>query len=51
MIFANARTAAYATMLPNQDRCEVSLDLVTIAGTEHAMQANLTVPGCSRAGR
>ena len=38
----NARTAAYATMPPNQDRYEVSLDLVTIAGTEYAMQANLT---------
>ena len=38
----NARTAAYATMPPNQDRHEVSLDLVTIAGTEKNMQANLT---------
>ena len=37
----NARTAAYATMPPDQDRYEVSLDLVTIAGTEYAMQANL----------
>ena len=38
----NARTAAYATMPPNRDRYEVSLDLVTIAGTEYTMQANLT---------
>ena len=38
----HARTTAYATMPPNQDRYEVSLDLVTIAGTEYAMQANLT---------
>ena len=38
----NVRTAAYAKMLPNQDRYEVSLDLVTIAGTEYTMQANLT---------
>ena len=38
----NARTAAYATMPPDQDRYEVSLDLVMIAGTEYAMQANLT---------
>ena len=37
----NARTAAYATMPSDQDRYEVSLDLVTIAGTEYAMQANL----------
>ena len=29
-------------MPPNQDRYEVSLDLVTIADTEHTMQANLT---------
>ena len=29
-------------MPPNQDRYEVSLDLVTIAGTEYTMQANLT---------
>ena len=38
----NARTAAYVTMPPNQDSYEVSLDLVTIAGTEYTMQANLT---------
>ena len=38
----NARTAACATMPPSQDRYEVSLDLVTIAGTEYTMQANLT---------
>ena len=30
-----------ATMPPDQDRYEVSLDLVTIAGTECAMQTNL----------
>ena len=28
--------------LPNQDRYEVSLDLVAKAGTEKTMQANLT---------
>ena len=28
-------------MPPDQDRYEVSLDLVTIAGTEYAMQTNL----------
>ena len=28
-------------MPPDQDRCEVSLDLVTIVGTEDAMQTNL----------
>ena len=25
----------------DQDRCDVSIDLVTIAGTEYAMQTNL----------
>ena len=30
-----------ATMPPDQDRYEVSLDLVTIAGTEYATQTNL----------
>ena len=29
-------------MPPNQDRYEVSLELVTIAGTEYAMQADLS---------
>ena len=33
---------AYATMPPHQDRYEVSLELVTIAGTEYAMQADLS---------
>ena len=28
-------------MPPDQDRYEVSIDLVTIAGTEYAMQTNL----------
>ena len=38
----HARTAAYATMPPHQDRYEVSFELVTIAGTEYAMQADLS---------
>ena len=38
----HARPTAYATMPPNQDRYEVSLELVTIAGTEYAMQADLS---------
>ena len=38
----HARTTAYATMPPHQDRYEVSLELVTIAGTEYAMQADLS---------
>ena len=29
-------------MPPHQDRYEVSLELVTIAGTEYAMQADLS---------
>ena len=39
----HARTTAYATMPPHQDRYEVSLELVTIAGTEYAMQADLSI--------
>ena len=38
----HARTTAFATMPPHQDRYEVSLKLVTIAGTEYAMQADLS---------
>ena len=38
----HAWTTAYATMPPHQDRYEVRLELVTIAGTEHAMQADLS---------
>ena len=38
----HARTTAHATMPPHQDRYEVSLELVTIAGTEYAMQADLS---------
>ena len=38
----HARTTAYATMPTHQDRYEVSLELVTIAGTEYAMQADLS---------
>ena len=38
----HARITAYATMPPHQDRYEVSLELVTIAGTEYAMQADLS---------
>ena len=38
----HARTTAYATMPPPQDRYEVSLELVTIAGTEYVMQADLS---------
>ena len=39
---SRARTTAYATMPTHQDRYEVSLELVTIAGTEYAMQADLS---------
>ena len=38
----HARTTACATMPTHQDRYEVSLELVTIAGTEYAMQADLS---------
>ena len=38
----HARITAYATTPPHQDRYEVSLELVTIAGTEYAMQADLS---------
>ena len=38
----HARTAAYATIPPHPDRYEVSLELVTIAGTEYATQADLS---------
>ena len=37
----HARTTAYATMPTHQDRYEINLELVTIAGTENAMQTDL----------
>ena len=38
----HARTTAYAILPPHEDRYEVSLELVTIAGTEYGMQADLS---------
>ena len=38
----HARTTAYVTMPAHQDRYEISLELVTIAGTVYAMQADLS---------
>ena len=38
----HARTTAYATTPTHQDRYEVSLELVTIADTEYATQADLS---------
>ena len=38
----HARTTAHAIMPPHQDRHEVGLKLVTIAGTEYAMQVDLS---------
>ena len=38
----HVRATAYATMPPPQDRYEINLELVTIAGTVYAMQTDLS---------
>ena len=39
---AQAKLSIYIAMPPPQDRYEVNLELVTVAGTEYMMQANLS---------
>ena len=41
-LFGSSKPSTYIAMPPPQDRYEVNLKLVTVAGTEYAMQANLS---------
>ena len=40
-LFGSSKPSTYIVMPPPQDRYEVNLELVTVAGTEYTMQANL----------
>ena len=41
-LFGSSKPSTYMAMPPPQDRYEVNLELVTLAGTEEKMQANLS---------
>ena len=41
-MFGSSKPSTYIAMPPPQDRYEVNLELVTVAGTEYTMQANLS---------
>ena len=41
-LFGSSKPSAYTAMPPPQDRWEINLELVTVAGTEYTTQANLS---------